>query len=174
MKFERVFSRASSQTFTIPPIRRLLEQYVGEGKGWADPFAGANSPAEWTNDADEDKPTSFHLEAVEFCRILDRLDGMLIDPPYSYRQITEHYRGRGIKATYKDTSYNFYGRVFTELAPKVVLGGLAIVCGWNSNGVGKVRGFELIDGLVVAHGLHHNDTIITVEQKVRGQSGDRT
>jgi len=53
-----------------------------------------------------------------------------------------------------------------------VLGGLAIVCGWNSNGVGKSRGFELIDGLVVAHGLHHNDTIVTVEIKIKEVNND--
>ena len=37
--------------------------------------------------------------------------------------------------------------------------------GWNSNGVGKVRGFEIIEILLIAHGGSHNDTIVTVERK---------
>jgi len=175
LSFNRVFARANAQTFLIPPITNLLEQYVGDGKGWVDPFAGDNSPAEWTNDADPTKKTTHHLEAVDFCESLNgcQFNGVLIDPPYSYRQITEHYRCRGVKATYKDTSYNFYGRVYEAIAPKIVLGGLAISFGWNSNGIGKKRGFELIDGLIVAHGLHHNDTIVTVELKVR-ETGKET
>ena len=42
-----------------------------------------------------------------------------------------------------------------------------ITCGWNSNGFGKNRGFEIIEILLVAHGQHRNDTIVTVERKVK-------
>jgi len=165
----RVFARANKWTFQIPPIAELLTRYVDSGV-WVDPFAGANSPATITNDMDGRQPTRYHLEAVEFCKGLTGVyDGVLIDPPYSYRQISEHYRGQGIKATYKDTSYNFYGRVYEAIAPKIKQGGYAITCGWNSNGVGKVRGFEIVEILLVAHGLHHNDTIVTVERKIQHQ-----
>ncbi len=40
----------SMHTFTIKPIRELVGRYVKDGKGWIDPFAGENSPAEITND----------------------------------------------------------------------------------------------------------------------------
>jgi hypothetical protein len=46
-------------------------------------------------------------------------------------------------------------------------GGYAICCGWNSIGIGKKRGFKLIEVLLVCHGRLHNDTIVTVEQKVQ-------
>lgn len=39
-------------------------------------------------------------------------------------------------------------------------------CGWNSNGLGKGRGFELDELLIVAHGGSKNDTIVTVEEKI--------
>ena len=46
-------------------------------------------------------------------------------------------------------------------------GGHAISFGWNSNGFGKRRGFEIVEIMLVAHGTHHNDTIVTVEKKVQ-------
>uniref|UniRef100_A0A6M3L0X0 Putative methyltransferase n=1 Tax=viral metagenome TaxID=1070528 RepID=A0A6M3L0X0_9ZZZZ len=166
MIINRVWASPSKWTFTIKPIAELVSRYVGDGRGWVDPFAGMNSPAQITNDMDTEMPTMYHMEAEEFCRSLPgSYDGVLVDPPYSYRQISEHYRGRGIKATYKDTSYNFYKRVYKEIAPKIKEGGVAISCGWNSNGVGKCEGFDVIEVLLVAHGLHHNDTIVTVERK---------
>lgn len=167
MIINRVFARANKWTFRIPPIAELLSRYIDSGV-WVDPFAGANSPAQITNDMDITMPTTYHMEAVEFCRKLEGVyDGVLIDPPYSYRQISEHYRGQGVKATYKDTSYNFYGRVYKALATKIRDGGLAITFGWNSNGFGKINGYEIVEILLVAHGLHHNDTIVTVERKVQ-------
>lgn len=66
----RVWAMSSMHTFTIPPIRELIGRYVGDGKGWIDPFAGENSPAEYTNDLNPDKPAKYHLHALEFAKIL--------------------------------------------------------------------------------------------------------
>ena len=46
----RARAAPSAWTFTIKPIRELVDRYVGNGTGWIDPFAGNNSPAEFTND----------------------------------------------------------------------------------------------------------------------------
>ena len=43
--------------------------------------------------------------------------------------------------------------------------GVALCFGWNSNGVGKTRGFEMQEVLIVPHGGSKNDTICTVERK---------
>ena len=66
-----------------------------------------------------------------------------------------------------DTSTNFYNRTKNLLADKIKEGGLAICFGWNSVGFGKNRGFEMIEVLLVCHGGHHNDTIVTVERKTK-------
>lgn len=171
MKTNRTFARASHATFTIPPIRKLLEgledYHLGTLKGWADPFAGHNSPAEYTNDIDPTTPAKYHLEADEFGKIAPSvLSGVLFDPPYSYRQIKEHNAGLGKKPTQKDTSYNFYRRAMNAIIPKIKVGGYAISFGWNSNGFGKKYGFEIVEILLVAHGMHHNDTIVTIERKI--------
>ena len=170
-KFQRTFAMPSAWTFTIKPIRTLLVEYKAMGlekKGiWVDPFAGKNSPADITNDLNPKMPTDYHLDANVFAKQLEgEYDGVLFDPPYSYRQVTEHYATMGIKANRLDTSSNFYNRVMDNLYKKIKMGGLAISFGWNSNGFGKKRGFEIIDGMLVAHGGHHNDTIVTIERKV--------
>lgn len=167
--FNRVWAMPDKWTFRIKPIAELLAQYVGDGKGWVDPFAGETSPAELTNDLNPEHPAKYHLEAVDFINILkyNNYKGILFDPPYSYRQVTECYASLGLKASAMDTSSNFTSRVKTAAYSKIRLGGLAICFGWNSEGFGIKRGFEIIDGLLVAHGSSHNDTIVTVEVKVR-------
>ncbi len=98
MKITRTFARANHLTFSIPPIKGLLERYVGSGVGWADPFARDSKVAELTNNIDTNTSAKFHLEALEFCnKIEGKLDGVLFDPPYSYRQISDHYKSVGLK-----------------------------------------------------------------------------
>lgn len=41
--------------------------------------------------------------------------------------------------------------------------------GWDSNGFGVTRGFELTEMLIVCHGAGHNDTICTVERKTESR-----
>lgn len=177
IRIERVWAMPSKDTFTIKPIKELLEKYMWQGQNWIDPFAGWNSPAQVTNDHNPQAPTDYHMEALEFVKSfplisrkeeppVPQFDGALFDPPYSYRQVTEHYRVLGKKATQLDTSTNFYNRVLNPLADIIKPGGYCISFGWNSNGMGKNRGFEIVKILLVAHGGHHNDTIITVETKL--------
>lgn len=170
MIINREWAMPSMHTFKIKPISELLVRYVGDGKGWIDPFAGENSPAEYTNDHNPEKPTTHHLEAIDFVNTLfktpNQLNGALFDPPYSYRQVSEHYKVLGKKATQLDTSTNFYNRVLNPLANAIKSNGHCISFGWNTNAMGKNRGFEIIEILIVAHGGHHNDTLVTVERKI--------
>ena len=167
--FTRVWAMPNHETFKIKPIAALLARYMKEGELWVDPFAGANSPAGITNDHNPAMPTTFHMEAIDFAKTLKRkkwYDGVIFDPPYSFRQISEHYRVIGKKATRLDTSMAFYEKVKSALCEKVAIGGYAISFGWNSNGFGKARGYEIIEILLVAHGGSKNDTIVVVEKKV--------
>lgn len=169
--FRRVCSMPSAWTFEIAPIRELLDRWVlNGGRGWADPFAGRNIRAEWSNDMNPAGPAPYHMEAERFVRevVPNGLNGALFDPPYSKRQISEHYKGMGQHATMEDTNGSFYSRVRKPLAKKVAIGGVAISFGWNSTGFGKVNGYQIVEGLMVCHGgSGHNDTIITVERRVQ-------
>jgi len=66
MRINRVWAMPNKWTFTIKPIAELLARYVGNGTGWVDPFAGENSPAEFTNDHNLDSPTIYHYDALNF------------------------------------------------------------------------------------------------------------
>lgn len=171
MIITKTWAMPSAWTFTIPPIRDLLLRYVGDGKGWVDPFAGDNSPAEFTNDQHPDRKATFHMDSEVFCEFIQEREnrlfkGVLFDPPYSYRQVSEHYKSLRRKARSLDTSANFYNRVMNAICDAIEPGGYAISFGWNTNGFGKKRGFEQIEILIVAHGGRHYDTLCTVERKV--------
>lgn len=56
-----------------------------------------------------------------------------------------------------------------EIARVIKPNGLCLSFGWSTNGLGKKRGFEIIEILLVAHGGNHNDTIVTIEKKVQNQ-----
>jgi hypothetical protein len=156
----------SKDTFTIKPIKELLNRYVEDGLNWIDPFAGYNSPAEFTNDHNPEVKAKYCMEAKDFCEMIKgEFDGVLFDPPYSFRQVSEHYKVIGKKASMLDTSANFYCRAKDPISKKIKKNGFAISFGWNSAGFGLKRGFEIIEILLVPHGGSHNDTIVTVEAK---------
>jgi hypothetical protein len=165
----RAFCVPNAWTFEIKPIRELLARY-NVGKGWADPFAGKSTLCEFRNDMNPERNQPHMMEAVVFAKHLQQLgvelNGVLFDPPYSYRQVSDHYKQMGLKATSMDTSANFTSRVKKAFAPFVKKGGYTISFGWNTNGFGKVCGFEIVEILIVAHGMSHNDTLVTVERKI--------
>lgn len=166
MTIDRIWAMPNKWTFTIKPIKDLLKQEVIEGL-WADPFAGMNSPAQVTNDLNPEMPTEYHEDAITFLEILDdnTYDGVLLDPPYSLRQISEHYKAVGIKVTGWHTSAGWTSKIKNEVARIIKPGGKAICFGWSSMGLGKNRGFRMERILLVPHGGSKNDTIVTVEIK---------
>lgn len=166
MIFNNVWAMPNSETFKIKPIAELLNRYVIDPMDWFDPMAGNNSPAYHTNDMNPNTAAKLHLDAEWFVyNVKGPLYGVLFDPPYSPRQVSEMYKGFGGKATSWDTTMSYYSGLKTAIAPKIKDGGIAISFGWNSNGFGKGRGFETIEILLVKHGGWHNDTIVTVERK---------
>ena len=157
-------------TFQIPPIAELVSRYVCDGKGWIDPFAGMTSPAEITNDLNPKHKADFHMDALDFLKQLEgQYRGVIFDPPYSYQQMKECYEEIGAGGITSRHATNFYGDLREAISLLIVPGGMAISCGWNSIGMGKTHGWELIEVLLVCHGRAHNDTIVTVERKVQAQ-----
>ena len=75
--------------------------------------------------------------------------------------------GRGAaKPAPMETTQNSYWRKQKEQIGRIVKpGGIVISFGWNSGGIGIKYGFEKVHIRLIAHGGHHNDTIVTVEQK---------
>lgn len=169
MIITREWAMPSHNTFSIKPIRKLIEKYLDNGV-WIDPFS-RNSPfadRTITNDLSTEFKADYHLEAIDFLKLFDdvSVDGVLFDPPYSPRQISECYKSIGREVHTKDTQSSFYGDRKKEVARLVKQGGVALSFGWNSGGIGKSLGFSIEEILLVAHGGAHNDTICTVERKL--------
>ena len=95
------------------------------------------------------------------------VDMVLFDPPYSGRQVSECYKKLDKTVTMQDTNSSYFTKFKKEISRIVKSNGLVVSCGCNSNGIGKKYGFEMIEILLVAHGASHNDTIVTVERKVK-------
>ena len=158
----RVWAMPNKWTFKIKPIAELLERY-NVGKGWVDPFAGMYSPAEITNDHRKDTNAKYHMDAIDFCKILKGpYSGCLFDPPYSIHEVKRHYDSLGRKYDFSADPTCGFTQVRNLLAPLV---DRVIYFGWNTNAFGKKRGYKIDEILIVAHGGNRNDTLITVESK---------
>ena len=168
MKITRQWSMPNKNTFDIKPIRDLIQQYVTPDQVSIDPFANSSKIAKITNDLDIQYNTDYHLDALDFFKILDddSVDLVLYDPPYSPRQVSESYKNLGKTVNMETTQASYWSKQKDEIARILKPNGICISCAWNTNGVGKTRGFEQVEILLVAHGGNHNDTIITVERKV--------
>lgn len=156
----------SHNTFSIKPIRELIERYISPWSAWVDPFCRDSCFKQhclMTNDLNPQFAGTHNMDALEFLQSLPAVsvDGVLFDPPFSPRQVKEAYQGFGPC----DTTRRFYSDRKREAARIIKIGGMAIVCGWNSLGLGKCNGMELIEVLLVNHG-DQNDTIVTVGKKV--------
>jgi hypothetical protein len=167
--FSREWAMPSSNTFDIKPINRLIHKYLKPGMISCDPFANKNRLAKHTNDIDPAMGAEYCMDALDFLRQFryNAFELVLYDPPYSPRQVAECYKKLGKTVNMETTQSSFWGNLKKEIARVTEPGGIVISFGWNSNGIGKKHGFEIIEILNVAHGGQHNDTICTVEIKTK-------
>lgn len=171
MRITREWCMPNSKTFTMKPVRRLIDKYISmfdETKVILDPFANENKLGTVTNDLDPDYDTDFHLEATDFLSLFDEqsVDIVLYDPPYSPRQLSECYKKLGKSVTTQDTQAAYWSKQKNCIGQIIKKGGYVISFGWNSGGMGKRNGFEIAEILLIAHGGMHNDTICVVDRKL--------
>lgn len=170
MRFSRAFAMPDAETFSIKPIGEFVRAYLACSKVSVDPFARNRDWATHTNDIDPRTTAQCHWDAEQFLRNLAakgvNADLAFFDPPYSPRQISEHYKSAGLQVTGEDTQNGrLYRRVRDALDAVVAPGGTVLSFGWQSVGMGIGRGYELLETLLVAHGGGHNDTICIAERK---------
>ena len=166
VRIERVWAMPNKNTFEIKPIHDLIVEEMTDDT-WIDPFANRNKLATITNDLSQEFDTDYHLDALDFMKLFGdaSVDGVLYDPPYSPRQVSECYNNVGFNVTWDTTKASFWGNHKREISRIVKVGGKVITFGWNSGGIGYKYGFEITRILMVPHGGWHNDTICTVEVK---------
>ena len=143
---ERVWAMPNKNTFEIKPIKALIEEELTDGL-WIDPFANRNKLATVTNDLNTEYDTDYHMDALDFMKMFEdnSVEGVLYDPPYSPRQVSECYNNVGYNVTWDTTKASFWGNHKREISRLVKLGGKVITFGWNSGGIGNKYGFEIED-----------------------------
>lgn len=151
MRIERKWAMPNHRTFQIPIIKKFIE----ENQTWR------------TGTILEPFPFESKIDCFDYLKQFDdsSIEYALVDPPYSRRQVSEHYKSMGIKVTGWHTSSGWTRQVKDEVARILKPRAKVISFGWNSNGMGMKRGFEITRILLVAHGADHNDTICTAEVK---------
>ena len=175
MKIERIWAMPNKETFTIKPIRELLKEELDyEDNKYPlgniiDPFAGWNSPANFTNDINPNVETGKTMDALDYLKTFkdNFADVVLLDPPYSITQAKQCYEGYGMdKLDIKPTSMKYWAEIKNEMKRVIKPSGKAICFGWNSMGLGKNRGFKMDRILLIPHGGSKNDTIVVVETNI--------
>ena len=166
--FERVWSMPNGNTFTIKPIKEFVEVEVNKGGVIVDPFANSCKYGTITNDLNPEFDTTYHMDALKFLQSIETesADLVLYDPPYSISQASELYKSYGREKLEVNVANMKYWALCKDNVARILkVGGRVICCGWNTNGLGKNRGFEMTNILIVAHGGSKNDTLVTLEYK---------
>lgn len=70
MIIERIWAMPNKNTFSIKPIKKLIEEEKTQGL-WIDPYANTNKIADITNDLNTEYDTDYHLDALDFLKMFD-------------------------------------------------------------------------------------------------------
>ena len=166
----RVWAMPNHNTFEIKPIREFVLKYLSQSKFSIDPFARDSKLATITNDLNPDTDTGYHLLAKDFLSVMKerqiKPDLVIMDPPYSIGQIKQCYESFGADFGQHEAQFTPSWVEERDIIKEILTnGGVVLSFGWNSNCMGKTRGFEIVEIMLVAHGGPHNDTICVAERK---------
>jgi len=167
--FSRHWAMPNSDTFTVPIIGNFVQRYLQRSEVSVDPFARNKRWATHTNDLNPATQAEHHMDALDFLTMLAErgvtADLVIFDPPYSLRQMQECYEGIGRHISQRE-SQRFYGDMRDAIMRVLAPSAHVLSFGWNSIGMGKGRGFEIVEGMLVCHGRAHNDTICIAERRL--------
>lgn len=161
----------TSDTFDCEPIKGFVQKYLLKSKVSVDPFARNKRWATYTNDLNPNTAAASHMDATEYLDVLSVqgvvADLVIIDPPYSPRQVKECYDSIGHKMEQDDALLGLIRKKLKEKIRNVLHPtGTVLTFGWNTVGMGK--GFEIQEIMLVCHGSDHNDTICLAERRTNG------
>ena len=167
--FSRIWAMPNKNTFDIKPIKSFVEKYWNKDIISIDPFARNTEYATYRNDLNPETNAEYHLHANDFIHQLIakgvKADLVFFDPPYSPHQTKECYAGFGINMKYEDDSRHGWSKTRVSISEILKPNGIVLNFGWDTIGMGKKRGMEIIEIMLVSHGIGHNDTICMAEQK---------
>ncbi len=170
MKMSRIWAMPNRDTFTIKPIGEFVQRFLKNSKVSIDPFARNKRWATHTNDLNPQTEAEHHMECEAFLQhLIDqkvKADLVILDPPYSPRQVKECYDHIGIKMAQTDAMGGAARKRRRALIEQLVLhDAVVLTFGWDTNGMG-IKGWKIDEILLVAHGSDHNDTICMAESRL--------
>jgi hypothetical protein len=132
----------NSETFSIQPIGEFVQRYLADSTVSVDPFARDKRWATYTNDLNPNTAAEYHMECEDFLQKLADdgvvADLIIMDPPYSPRQVKECYDGIGRKMAMEDAWGGAVRKRRRALVYNLVEPGAVVLSfGWNTNGMGK-------------------------------------
>jgi len=157
----------NKNTFDIQPISEFVERWL-HGVS-VDPFARNSKLATYNNDLNPETAADYNLPADKFLSELATqgviADVIIFDPPYSSQQVKEVYGGIG-KGFFKEDNANVVRWTKEKKAAfRLCKAGTVVLSfGWNTTGMGRRRGFEIVEVLIVNHAGAHNDTLCIAER----------
>lgn len=171
MKFSRDFGFPSLDTFDCPPIGSFVKRYLSKASVSVDPFSRNKVWATETNDLNVTTMAKNHMDGIDFMLMLHAngviADLVILDPPYSPRQVKECYQDFGMQMTQKDGWTSAYLKRLAAATNLITMpGSVTLTFGWNSRLISEDWSIEEI--LLVNHGSAHNDTICTAQIKIQG------
>lgn len=181
MRMSYQITNMTAHPFENKHVKKLIDRVIRKLAGnkkvrICDPFSNNKTERRQgtilvTNDLNPKFDATFCMEANDFGEYMNqnnyKFDLILFDPPYSLRQLKEQYENIGSKLELWQT-HNMWGRCKDNLAKCISPGGYFISFGWNSSGMGRKRGFEKQEIMLLSQGGHEDryDTIVTVEKKI--------
>jgi hypothetical protein len=166
-----------------PHIRRILDKEIDrmmwrtDGNGLAvDGFARESFVCDLdcfiTNDLNPIFKTDYNLEWKDFAKQVQlgghKPDLVFFDPPYSLRQLKEHYDGIGKDLELWQT-HNMWKEGKDIIASCMPVGGRVVSLGWTTAGFGAKRGFDKVAIYVFEQAAREDrySLLVTIEQKVQ-------
>lgn len=171
MKFSRTWAMPNADTMSVKPIGEFTQRYLQQSKTSIDPFARDCEWATYRNDINPKTKATHHMDAVLFLKQLQsqgmQADLIILDMPWTARQISECYKELGMKVTQQHTQIgSFYKEVKTEADKLVKQNGIVLTFGYSTVGMGIKRGYEIEEILLCCHGGAHFDSICVAERKI--------
>jgi hypothetical protein len=159
IKFTYLKQPLNRYTFKAPKIKEWIESRCS-GKV-LNLFAGIIKldVDEIRNDIDKTIPADYHKEALEFVKTYKgkKFDTVILDPPYAYRKGMEKYNGHWASK---------FQQVKDELPKILNTKARVITFGYHSISMGKKRGFEQEEILLINHGGAQHDTVAIIERLI--------
>lgn len=162
--------RALNDTHSLKRVIKICDPFAREG------FVG-KLPNCISNDLNPEFDTDYNLEFKDFARVMHMkqiaFDLVVFDPPYSLRQLKDHYDGIGKDLKLWQT-HNMWGVGKNYLSHHMPVGSIVISLGWTTAGFGKKRGFEKKAVHVFEQTAREDrySLFVVVEQKVQHKLSD--